>query len=244
MEDDKNVLIVIPSRYASTRLPGKALLNIHGKTLVQRVYEQCSELSSIARIVIATDDKRIEDHARSLGAEVFMTSKNHKSGTDRCAEVASLLPNYQFIVNVQGDEAFIDPDDIRLLIKNLEGNPLSICTLANEHRNDVQLDKPSLVKLVKDIDNKVLYFSRYKIPYGQNGSPYFSHVGMYGYPRDILLKISTLPQSALEISESLEQLRWLENGYDIRAFISSSNFFGVDTIEDLERARQMAKSRE
>jgi 3-deoxy-manno-octulosonate cytidylyltransferase (CMP-KDO synthetase) len=239
------IIAIIPARYDSTRLPGKPLLDIGGKTLLQRVYGQVSLSGECDRIIVATDDDRIAAHARSFGAEVEMTFRSHRSGTDRCAQVARSLWSDDIVVNIQGDEPFIDPALIdRLAMAMKQDDWIGICSFRAPLTDPAGLCDPNTVKVVSDKNGKALYFSRQSIPYhGKHldfPARYFRHIGLYGYRNKVLQEITTLPASPLEQSESLEQLRWLENGFAIHLLTAEQASPGIDTPEDLERARKRA----
>ncbi|GLR18284.1 3-deoxy-manno-octulosonate cytidylyltransferase [Portibacter lacus] len=237
--------IIIPARYASTRLPGKALADINGKPLIQWVFEACKKVKNVDQVILATDHELVFNTAKSFGADAIMTSEDHKSGTDRCAEVAENL-DCDYIINVQGDEPFIDPNHLEAMNSYLYENPeIDILTLYHEISAASEILNPSNVKLTKTIDQKVLYFSRAVIPYKRNeqDNPYYKHVGIYAFRKDVLLKLAKLKPSMLENTESLEQLRWLENGYNIYALEIQGTSIGVDTPDDLKEARNFLKNR-
>lgn len=236
------VLAVIPARWASTRFPGKPLANIAGKSMIQRVFEQVNESTKVNRAIVATDDARIQQHVLDFGGEVVMTSPNHPSGTDRCAEVASLYPEAEIVLNVQGDEPFIQPQQIDLLAETLIKSPFaSIATLAKKIDRADFLGNPNIVKVVFSETIGAVYFSRHPIPYLRGIAPenwlqhqdYYKHIGLYGFRRDALMAIADLSPTPLEKAESLEQLRWLEHGYRIAVGITEWETLGVDTPEDL-----------
>ncbi len=240
------ILGVIPARFASTRFPGKPLVSIDGKTMIQRVYEQAVLSERISRVVVATDDQRIYDHVRMFGGEVVWTRSDHPSGTDRCAEVAAGYPDAEFILNIQGDEPFIQPQQIDLLAQTLlEQHQAGIATLAKQIDVEEVLDNPNIVKVVLSQSGEALYFSRYPIPYLRGSSPghrltqhtFYKHIGLYGFRRDLLHRITALAPTPLERAESLEQLRWLEHGFRITVRITDMETIGIDTPEDLERLR-------
>ncbi len=240
--------IVIPARYASSRLPEKPLADIGGQSMIMRVYGQASKVPGIDTVVVATDHPLIADHVTAQGGRAIMTSESHVSGTDRIAEVARNL-DVELLINVQGDEPFIQPGQISELAEAMWSDE-SVC-IASQCR---QITNPDLlfdynvVKVVRRMDQKALYFSRQAIPAVRDApyrkwmdhATYFQHIGIYGYRKDILISLTQLPPSALEKTESLEQLRWLENGYDIVCFETQYNSFGVDTPEDLAKARLLA----
>jgi 3-deoxy-manno-octulosonate cytidylyltransferase (CMP-KDO synthetase) len=236
-----SVLGVIPARFASTRLPGKLLKEICGKTVLQRVYEQCLGAKTLDKIIIVTDHIEIYDHARNIGAEVVMSKKDHKSGTDRISEAVQVYLDYTHVVNIQGDEPFIDPTDIDKLTSLLINKQCEIASLATAIRDVSLINNPNVVKLVVDREGRALYFSRAGIPFMRDPSlnlefNWIKHIGIYGFKREVLLLISQLPPSRLELIESLEQLRWLENGYQIFIEFVDHHAIGIDTEEDLNEA--------
>ena len=244
------VLGVIPARYASTRFPGKPLVDIQGKTMIQRVYEQAMKAKSLSKVIVATDDERIFNHVKSFKGEVMMTSDVHQSGTDRCAEVINQLSSEAFdaVVNIQGDEPFINPSQIDSVVEVLKKEQFMIATLvkriivtANEMRQEGVILNPNIVKAVFSSEGKALYFSRSPIPYLRNiptdewlsKGEFYKHIGLYAYKSSVLKEIALLPPSRLEQLESLEQLRWLENGYAIGIAEKNLETIGIDTPEDL-----------
>ncbi len=239
-----NILGVIPARYASTRFPAKPLAMIDGKSMIQRVYDQVLKSDSVQSVVVATDDQRIFDHVVSFGGKVSMTSPDHPSGTDRCFETLSLQKEkYDYVINIQGDEPFIAPRQIDLVAAMLDGKT-ELATLAKKISDEETLFNPNVVKVVLSASREALYFSRSTIPHIRNTSEahwlskhsFFKHIGMYAYRADILEKITRLPVSLLEKAESLEQLRWLENGFRIKVAETDLETIGVDTPEDLDKA--------
>ncbi len=228
------ILAVIPARYASTRFPGKPLYLIAGKPLVQHVWERCQSCRGLDRVVIATDDRRIQVAAEAFGAEVCMTSPDHPSGTDRLAEVAAQIPEAEFILNVQGDEPLISPELIGQLAAALVSDPsLSMVTAAAPLENRALLDDPNIVKVTTTTTGRALYFSRSRIPYPRNGEHgnWLWHKGIYGYRREFLMQFVAWPPSMLELTEGLEQLRALENGGAIQVISTNEDSPGVDTPE-------------
>lgn len=236
---------IIPARYASTRFPGKPLVKIGSKTMIQRVYEQCKE--SLENVFVATDDSRIELEVKRFGGKVVMTSDQHKSGTDRCAEAMERIrENYNayfdVVINVQGDEPFIQPKQIESLKKCFLDSQTQIATLIRPAISNDEIFNPNKPKVVTGMNQMALYFSRSPIPYlrGQNtqdwlaGNLHFMHIGMYAYKTEVLFKISKLAQTPLETAESLEQLRWIENGFFIKTEISDIEGVSIDTPEDLD----------
>ncbi len=230
------VLAVIPARYHSTRLDKKLLRNISGISMIERVFRNVSESKLIDHIIIATDHEDIKVHCQSFGAEVVMTDVKHQSGTDRIAEVAHNKSDFDIVINIQGDEPLIHSEHIRDVLENFKQEEVQISTLAQEINHDQDFNNPNVVKLVKSVKNKVLYFSRSAIPFQRDKEGSFTplkHIGVYAYRRDCLLELSMLPVSNLESIEKLEQLRWMENGYDVYAQLSPRPLIGVDTEEDL-----------
>jgi len=238
------VIGIIPSRYQSTRFPGKPLINIDGKTMIHRVYEQAKKARSLSEVVVATDDDRIFTHIKSFGGNVIMTSSSHKSGTDRCAEVIEkLTENYDIVINIQGDEPYIAPEQINQLCSCFNDSKTDIATLIKKIDTEEDLFNPNRPKVSIDENNFALMFSRNVIPKISNIKKenllalhtFYKHIGIYGYRSEVLIKISKLPISPLEQKEQLEQLRWLENNYAIKTAITSYEAFSIDTPEDLEK---------
>ncbi len=228
---------VIPARYASTRLPGKPLADIAGKPMIQRVYEQVSKAKKPALVIVATDDQRVFDKVESFGGTALMTQPNHPTGTDRLAEVASHHQDIDVIINVQGDEPLIDADVIDQLAELfLEDADLQMATVASPLLEE-EYDEPSAVKVICNKRGDAMYFSRSLIPYPRHAfiNPPMKHVGIYAYRRQFLLDYAKMDPTPAEETESLEQLRALENGYAIRVIKTDKRFVGVDTPEDLER---------
>lgn len=237
--------IIIPARYGSSRLEGKPLLKVLDKPVIQWVYEkaQASKLADI--IIVATDDQRIYDCVKDFGGEVEMTSTEHKSGSDRIMEVVSRHPEIDYICNLQGDEPLIEPDSIDAVIKNvIEDDMADISTLIREISAQ-EAENPNLVKCVTDINGFALYFSRSKIPYERNTSiaKFYGHLGIYGYKRHALESMTSLPQTMLEKTESLEQLRALENGMRIKTSVVNFVPVGIDTKDDLEKFRKIVSEK-
>jgi 3-deoxy-manno-octulosonate cytidylyltransferase (CMP-KDO synthetase) len=234
------VLGVIPARYQSSRLPGKPLMLIGGKPMIQRVYENARTASCLDELIVATDDQRIYDAVAAFGGQVELTAVDHPTGTDRLAEVARRHAEAIIIINIQGDEVMIQGDVIDAVTRPLLEDPALVMTTAKTRLTDPeQLQEPSVVKVVTDQQGYALYFSRYPIPFPRHPeqAEYWQHIGLYGYRRDFLLQYSRLPQSKLELAESLEQLRALTNGYRIKVAEVNFQAVGVDTPEDLERAQ-------
>jgi 3-deoxy-manno-octulosonate cytidylyltransferase (CMP-KDO synthetase) len=236
------VIAIIPARYASTRLPGKALADIGGRPMIEHVYRRASEARSVSSVIVATDDERIHRAVTAFGGIARMTSPRHPSGTDRLAEVAASLA-CSIVVNVQGDEPLIEPSIIDAAVEPLQADPaLQMSTLRRPLERRADIENPNITKVVVDRDGYALYFSRTPIPYVRPGAPpapTWGHVGLYVYRRDCLLRLASLPPTDLERSEALEQLRALEHGIRIKAIETTHELIGVDTPEDLERVRQM-----
>lgn len=237
--------IIIPARYGSSRLEGKPLLEVAGKPVIQWVYEkaQMSKLADV--IIVATDDKRIYDCVTGFGGVAEMTSTDHKSGSDRIMEVVFRHPEIDYICNLQGDEPLIKPESIDAVIKNvIEDDKADISTLIREINNE-EANNPNLVKCVTDNNGFALYFSRSKIPYERNSgiATFYGHLGIYGYKRKALEAMTSLLQTMLEKTESLEQLRALENGMKIKTSVVDFVPVGIDTKEDLEKFRQIVEQK-
>jgi 3-deoxy-manno-octulosonate cytidylyltransferase (CMP-KDO synthetase) len=245
------ILGIIPARYASSRLPAKLLLEVEGKSILQMVYERCLQATSLSEVVIATDSTLVQEHVKGFGGNVVMTSDKHPSGTDRCAEALKVMGgtiNYDFVINVQGDEPLMDPQNINLLSSSFKitSEISSVCIKINE--TDTLLN-PNVVKVVMNENREAMYFSRSPIPHLREvatedwvqKADYYKHVGMYGFRADILEKIVKLPVSRLEGQEKLEQLRWLSNGYKVRMVEVFSDGIGIDTAEDFQRLKQFLK---
>jgi 3-deoxy-manno-octulosonate cytidylyltransferase (CMP-KDO synthetase) len=239
-----SVVAVIPARYASTRLPGKPLVPLAGKPMVQHVYERTKLASTVNRVIVATDDQRIIDAVRAFGGEARMTRADHRTGTERIAEVAAHETGDVF-VNVQGDEPLIDPAAIDTAVQALlEGEPAQIATVATPIRFTADIMDPNIVKTVLDFDENALYFSRAPIPWVRDSQhkvhvKYWKHLGLYVFQRGALLEYPTLPQGELERIEQLEQLRWLENGWKIRVAEVEHDAVSVDVAEDVVRVERL-----
>jgi len=235
------VLCVIPARYASTRLPGKPLLDIAGKPMVVRVYERASKAKGVSETLVATDDERIKAAVERSGGKAMLTRGDHPTGTDRLAEVAAAFPDVDLIVNVQGDEPLIEPSLIDELIAQFEGEPeLAMATVKTEIEDEAERANPNNVKVVCDKEGYALYFSRSLLPYPRKGGcPVYKHIGIYAYRRDFLLAYAKMQPTPLEQAESLEQLRALENGYRIKVVETKARFVGVDTAEDLAKVNEI-----
>lgn len=243
-----NVIAIIPARYASTRFPGKPLAMLGGKPMIQWVCERVGAMPELSAAIVATDDQRIFDTVEGFGGRVMMTSDKHRSGTDRCGEVLARLEemgeHYDVVINVQGDEPFVEPEQLRSLIRAFDSLQVQIASLKKAVCDEETLFSPNAVKVVCDLAGNALYFSRHTIPFLRgkersewNGShTYFKHVGIYAFRSQVLKELVKLPQGELERCESLEQLRWLENGYHIRMIETATENIGIDTPEDLEQA--------
>jgi 3-deoxy-manno-octulosonate cytidylyltransferase (CMP-KDO synthetase) len=240
------VAVIIPARYASTRLPGKPLLPIAGKPLVQHVWERCMAVKGVDQVIVATDDVRIAETAFDFGAEVSLTSAKHRSGTDRVAEVAKKLRGISHVINVQGDEPLIDPKLVAKLAATMARDPkIEMITAANPFVPGDEVTNPNMVKVILDLKGDALYFSRSPIPYvrGDGVKPtFYRHQGIYGYTTKFLLRFVSWKPGILEQAESLEQLRALENGAKIRVVLSKHAAVGVDTPADLAMVGQLLSS--
>jgi len=238
---------IIPSRYASSRFPGKPLAMIGNKPMIQRVYEQA--LKSLPIVYVATDDKRILDTVHNFGGKAIMTSPDHLSGTDRCAEAVDGISEetgqvVDIVVNIQGDEPFIKPEQINLLMKCFDNEKVEIATLVRRAEPDENIFNPNQVKVIINSEGDAIYFSRAAIPYLRDVENsewakhhvFYKHIGLYAYRTKTLKKITSLERSTLEIAESLEQNRWIENGIRIKTAITIWETIGIDTPEDLEQA--------
>lgn len=237
------ILGVIPARYESSRFPGKPLIDIAGKSMIERVYRQCLKSSSLNKVIVATDDQRIADHVSLFGGNVAMTSNKHQSGTDRCAEVANKYPEFDVLINIQGDEPMIDPTQIDLLCNCFEGPLTSIATLVKKISTNEELFNENTPKVILNKNKEAILFSRTAIPFLRGKAretwiehyTFYKHIGIYGFRIDTLLDLTKLPLSDLESAESLEQLRWIENGYRIQTAITDKESQAIDTPEDLEK---------
>lgn len=244
------ILGVIPARYASTRFPAKPLADLGGKSMIRRVYEQVKKSKHIMDVVVATDHPEIYNHVKQFGGNVCMTKESHVSGTDRCYEALALQQKeFAYVINIQGDEPFIQPEQIDLLAGLLDGKT-EIATLVKKIEEQEQLFNSNVVKAVVAENRTALYFSRSPIPHVRNAqesewlskNTFYKHIGMYAYRSDILKQLTGLPISSLEKAESLEQLRWLENGFKISVVETQTETIGIDTPLDLEKALAHLKS--
>ena len=233
---------IIPARYASTRFPAKALVDIYGRSMVQRVYEQAKKCAALNEVVVATDDARIFNHVEAFGGKAMMTSETHQSGTDRCAEVAAALPEFDVVINIQGDEPFTNPEQIAKVAALFTDVKTVLATLVKKIETLEELQNTNTPKVVLNNFSEAVYFSRSVIPHirGQEIEnwlqhyTFYKHIGIYGYRSGVLQEITKLPVSNLEKAESLEQLRWIENGYQIKVAETNIETLAVDTPADLE----------
>jgi len=241
---------IIPARYASTRFPGKSLIDILGKSMIQRVYEEAAKSKSLDKLVVATDDERIFQHVQSFGGEAVMTAAHHPSGTDRCWDALQQSGDgYQYVINIQGDEPFINPAQIDELAAILKDGTVELATQMIPVNNHEELFDLGEVKIVLNDKMEALYFSRMVIPFIKGidekewhlHHTYYRHVGMYAYRSDVLEQITKLPVSSLEKAESLEQLRWLEHGFKIKCGITRYESHCIDTPEDIAKVLQRMK---
>ncbi len=241
---------IIPARYASSRFPGKSLVDILGKSMIQRVYEEAAKSKLLNKLVVATDDVRIMEHVQSFGGEAVMTGADHPSGTDRCWDALQQLgADYQYIINIQGDEPFLDPEQIDELAAILNDGTVELATQMIPVTNYEELFDRGEVKIVLNTNAEALYFSRMVIPFikgvdeteWHKHNTYYRHVGLYAYRRDVLEKITKLPVSSLERAESLEQLRWLEHGFKIKCVPTRFESHCIDTPEDIEKVLRRMK---
>lgn len=244
MKVANRIIGVIPARYASTRLPGKPLAMIHGKPMIQRVWERVSQSKYIDLVIVATDDVRITRTVFRFGGEFAMTSAKHKSGTDRIYEAVKDI-ECDIVVNIQGDEPFINPDDIDKAIKPLlVFKDIGVSTLCCEIKNKNDIDDPNVVKVILDKDDNAIYFSRLPIPYKRKANEkiqYYKHIGLYAFKKNFLTQYVNMKQSTLEKAEKLEQLRILENGEKIRVIKTNYDSISIDTKEDLIRINKNNK---
>ncbi|MFO7657747.1 MAG: 3-deoxy-manno-octulosonate cytidylyltransferase [Bacteroidales bacterium] len=251
MSDSYNFIGIIPARYASTRFPGKPLVEIGGKTMIQRVYEQASK--ALEYVYVATDDERIFDAVKQFNGKVVYTSSEHQSGTDRCAEAVRKSEeiesqSFDIVINIQGDEPFIKPQQIQKLMSCFAEQDTQIATLIKPFGENDNIFDANKVKAIIDKKMKALYFSRAVIPFLRdidNNADwtklhrFFLHIGLYAYKKEVLYNLTNLPPSLLEKAEALEQLRWLENGYHIQTKITEYDSIGIDTPEDIERLKKL-----
>jgi 3-deoxy-manno-octulosonate cytidylyltransferase (CMP-KDO synthetase) len=236
------VLGLIPSRYASSRFPGKPLIDLAGKSMIQRVYEGAKACQLLDKVIVATDDQRIFDHVEGFGGHALMTSILHESGTDRCGEVLNQFPEYDIIVNIQGDEPLIDPRQLEKLVSAFRDEQVEIATLAIDVHDSNEIFNPNRIKVVVDAQSNAIYFSRHGIPFGANKPqeswleryPYLRHIGLYAFKTTTLQQLVALAPCNLEKQESLEQLRWMYYGYKIRVVTTDIETPNIDTPEDVQ----------
>lgn len=235
--------IIIPARYGSSRLEGKPLLRVNDKPIIQWVYEKAKSVKSADVVIVATDDERIFDAVKAFGGEVEMTSAEHKCGSDRIKEVADRHADFEYIINLQGDEPMIKQEMIESVIDGVKNHNADISTLIRPIEDKNEVENPNLVKCVIDNNGFALYFSRSKIPFErkENPAPFYGHIGIYGYTRKALTTMTTSSQTPLEISESLEQLRALQMGMRIKTSIINEKPVGIDTIEDFENFKKIVE---
>ncbi|MCB0548457.1 MAG: 3-deoxy-manno-octulosonate cytidylyltransferase [Phaeodactylibacter sp.] len=244
---------IIPARFASSRFPGKPLVQIGGKTVIQRVYDQARRARRLDEVVVATDDERIREHVEGFGGRVVMTASHHRSGTERCAEAAGFFDEADAIINIQGDEPFIDPLQIDLVAEPLARRmAVKVSTLAKRIEKQEELHSPNVVKVVFNRQQEAMYFSRSTIPYLRDVPPgdwlskaaFYKHIGLYGFRKEVLLELAKLPPSRYESWESLEQLRWLYEGFPIFVNLTDKETIGIDTPEDLVQAIKLINPEE
>ena len=237
------ILGIIPARFASTRFPGKPLIDLAGKTMIQRVYEQAKMAASLNDVVVATDDERIFEVVESFGGKAVFTSNKHQSGTDRCAEVAEKLMGFDVVINIQGDEPLINPIQIDLVASCFEDDQTQLATLVKIIKTEDELFNFNTPKVIINKNLEAIYFSRQIIPYLNNVDTknylqhhtFYKHIGIYGYKTDTLKEIANLPIGNLESAEMLEQLRWIENGYKIKVAVTEHETLAIDSPDDVER---------
>lgn len=249
---------IIPARYASTRFPGKPLAIINKKSMIERVYMQASKAKSLQKIVVATDNTKIYEHVKNFGGEVIMTSEDVNNGTERCLAALNILEKhdknayFNIVINIQGDEPFINPEEINTLVNCFNDKTVEIATLIKDITNSDDIFNPTIMKVVTDINNYALYFSRSPIPYIRNAKneewlskhTFYKHIGIYAFRNEILKTVTKLPASTLETAESLEQLRWLQNGYKIKTDFAKHDSYSIDTPEDLKKVEFFFKYNE
>lgn len=239
------VLGIIPARYASSRFPGKPLVNIKGKSMIQRVYEQASASSLIQDLIVATDDSRIFDHVLDFGGKAMMTSSDHENGTQRCGEVIQDHSNYDVVINIQGDEPLIQAKQLDKVLSLFNDSSVKIGTLVKPIKDVEEIENPNRIKVVLDHQKNALYFSRSVLPFTRSksvSSSYLKHIGIYAWRLSVLKELIQLPSCEIEERESLEQLRWLFNGYSIRTAETNIETPNIDTPEDLEAVLRVLKS--
>ena len=239
------VLAVIPARYESTRYPGKPLIDLAGKTMIRRVYEGVQKSNLISKVIVATDDQRILDEVESFGGKVAMTGAHHVNGTGRCFELASSLDSFDLVINVQGDEPLIRSEQLDALIQSFQDNSVDISTLAIASSSESDFLNANRIKVVMDTNNDALYFSRSAIPNQsktKNPVTFYKHIGIYAFRREILLETQNMEPCAIELSESLEQLRWMHFGKKIRIVLTNVETPNIDSPEDVDKVLRLLKA--
>ena len=241
-----NIIGIIPARYASTRFPGKPLIDLCGKSMIQRVYEQCKQATTLSDVIVATDDERIAEHVRGFGGKVAITSDQHQSGTDRCAEVVLAYNGLcDAVINIQGDEPFINPSQIDALASVFQDPHTQLATMKKKMTSEADVHNPNMVKVISNHKEEAIYFSRSPIPYRRNPETqitYYKHIGIYGNRKESLLEITKLPAARLELAENLEQLRWIEYNYRIKLVETTIENIAIDTPDDLARVEKYLKT--
>lgn len=237
-------LAIIPARYESSRFPGKPLIELMSKSMIQHVFERVFSSTIFDKVVVATDDERIVQHVKSFGGETLLTAQHHRSGTERCGEVIDAYDNYDVVVNIQGDEPLVDPKQLNQLVEAFSESNVQIATLGTPRIGKGELEDENRIKIVIDHKSNALYFSRSSIPFkrNENSYPYLRHIGLYGFRSEILRKIVDAPATKLEEVESLEQLRWLYYGYPIRVVETNIETPNIDVPEDVEYVLEVMKS--
>jgi len=242
-----NTIGIIPARYASTRFPGKPLVMVNGRSMIHRVYQQALKAGALDHLVVATDDERIADHVEAFGGRVVMTASTHQSGTDRCAEVLESQTGFDVAINIQGDEPYINPEQINLVVSCFQNPETQIATLVKVIHSYEELLNSNTPKVLLNYKKEAIYFSRATLPFQRNAASnlwldshtYYKHIGIYGYKSKILQELTQLPVSALEKAESLEQLRWLENGYRIQTAETDLETLAIDEPHDLDKLKNL-----
>jgi 3-deoxy-manno-octulosonate cytidylyltransferase (CMP-KDO synthetase) len=238
-------IAIIPARYDSSRFPGKPLIDLMGKTMIQRVYERVFQSNLFDKVVVATDDKRIEQEVASFGGEVLLTRNDHRSGTDRCGEVIDVFPDFDVVVNVQGDEPLVDPNQLDELLNAFQDDQVEIATLGTPRISIEEIADANRIKVVLDASNNALYFSRSPIPFKRNETnyPFLKHIGLYGFRTKTLRQLIAYKPTKLEETESLEQLRWLYYGHRIRVVETVIETPNIDVPEDVDRVLQVLNAK-
>lgn len=237
-------LAIIPARYESSRFPGKPLVDLMGKSMIQHVFERVSKASIFDKVIVATDDERIAKHVESFGGNVMITANHHRSGTERCGEVVKANSDFEVVVNIQGDEPLVDPQQLTQLVEAFKDSSVKIATLGTSRIEEGELNDENRVKVVTNHMGDALYFSRSKIPFErhENGYPYLRHIGLYGFRSETLNELISSPATKLEEVESLEQLRWLYYGHSIRVVETNIETPNIDVPEDVEHVLTVMKN--